>query len=385
MNDLINYLTEYFNKHGKLPSIKEISTKIKRPEDVTIQILEKLKKQGKLGFYDGSYYIPNLSNSNNTAKTQKTIEKQPIKKDNITPSTASKVNFISRIFNAINKFLFNQELNEKISENIIKIVLLVVSVFCMIVSSKNTYEYFLNYLTNPYCMLASISIVIFSVFAFQAAMLLGKKGNKFFASLLFISGIIALCICMISTIHTQYKNNKIVETANVQIKANKNLKLLEDSEKELTTNIAQVNNQINSNQKRLDALMNQSVLSKEEQQEYKNLNYNNSLLRNRLETYNNKLTPIREELQKIYDNDDVVINSSTSQNDFYSSLGNIFIGMDSQRIAILLYTLFAIFMDIMAPLGVAVFLGHFKHKDANNPGFIKMFLNKIFKLNNKDK
>jgi hypothetical protein len=358
MQDLIKYLTDYFKKNGKMPTAKEVAQKINRSEEVASQLLEKLKKQGALGFYDGNYYIPNL-------KEQPIKKSEPVVKEKSAPThTPNKKNIITQIFSAINNFLFNEKLTEKISENMIKIVMLVISIGCMIVSSNNTYEYFTNYLDGIYCVLAAGAIVVFGVFAFQAATLLRKKGNKLFASLLFISGVIALSLCMIATIHTQYKHNKIKENIIIQNKEKGNLDLLSKMEKELETNIGQVNSQIDSNQSRLNILMSKGTLSKEEQREYNNLNYNNSLLRNRIESYRNKLLPIREGLQKLYESDNsIVLNSNNTPNDFYSILGNIFVGLDPNKIEMLLYLMLGVFMDIMAPLGLAVFLGHYKTKE----------------------
>lgn len=358
MNDLINYLTGYYKKYGDLPSISEIAKKINKSEEVTLQILDKLKKQGFLGCHEGKYYIKKLDNTieshnNNIKSTEKT----------------PKSNIIGSIFTVIKNFLFNESLTEKISENIIKIVMLIVAIGCMIVSSNNTYEYFTNYLTGMYCLIAAGSIVIFSVFGFPASVVVSKKGNKLFSLLLRVASIVALCICMISTIHTQYKNNKITEVSIIQLRETKELGSLEKVEKELEINISQVNKQIDSNQKRLDALMDQSNLSKDEQREYNNLNYNNSLLRNRIENYNNKLTPIRNELQVLYKNKNVIIKegNTTTQKDFYSNLSSIFFNIiDAQRIANFLYILFGIFLDLLAPLGIMVFLGHYKKSSLFN-------------------
>jgi hypothetical protein len=378
MQDLIKYLTDYFKKNGKMPTAKEVAQKINRSEQVASQLLEKLKKQGALGFYDGNYYIPNL-------KEQPVKKAEPVVKEASTTTPSNKKNIVAQIFSAINNFLFNESLTEKISENIIKIVMLVISIGCMIVSSNNTYEYFTNYLNGMYCLIAAGSIVTFSVFGFPASSIVRKKGNKLFAWLLVVASIVALCICMVSTIHTQYKNNKITEVASTQLRETKGLEALEKVEKELELNISQVNKQIDSNQKRLDVLMNKDSLSKDEQREYNNLNYNNSLLRNRIETYNSRLTPIREELQRLYKDKNVIVKegNTTTQKDFYSNLSNIFFNMiDAQRIANFLYMLFGIFLDLLAPLGIMVFLGHYKKSSDNKKtGLFNLIINRLFNNN----
>ncbi len=380
MQDLIKYLTDYFKKNGKMPTAKEVAQKINRSEQVASQLLEKLKKQGALGFYDGNYYIPNL-------KDQPVKKAEPVIKETSESSPSNKKNIIASIFSAINNFLFNESLTEKISENIIKIVMLVISIGCMIVSSNNTYEYFTNYLTGIYCLIAAGSIVTFSVFGFPASAIVRKKGNKLFAWLLVVASIVALCICMISTIHTQYKNNKITEVASIQLRETKSLNLLEKQEKEIEDNTIKVNKQIDSNQKRLDVLSDKKELSKEEQREYKTLTENNASARNRIANYDKELKPIRAELQKLYKNKDVVLkdenSNTTTQKDFYSNLSNIFFNIiDAQRIANFLYMLFGIFLDLLAPLGVMVFLGHYKKSSDNKkPSITNLIFNKLF--NNK--
>lgn len=350
MNDLKTLLVDYDKKYNAFPETSWLLKRFKNvDEKKLIEILDKLVKQNFLGkTSDKKYYV---------------------KKSNVTKPIVDSTNNKNIInqFTKVKEFIFKIDL----SEGIIKIIMFIISICCIIVSIHYTYELLLSYLDPFYCLILSSSLVTYASFAFQAASRISQKGYFLFPFLLRSTAIIVLCFSMISTVAGQYKNNTMKIESTTKAKEDKNLKLYEDKAKQINETIKQVTKQIDSNQNRLDTLSKKENLTKDEQIEYNQKLNNNAASRNRIENLNKELQPINEILNTIYTKEDVAVKEK--QNDFYVWVNGVFPMINPNQIEMLMYLLFAVFIDIMAPLGIAIFLGHYESKEP----FFKKLLNKI--------
>lgn len=331
MDDLKKFLLDYYNKYKTFPKIDWLASKTNVSKERLIKILDKLVTQGYLGKNRDGYYV----------KRNEPVTSEH-KKDN-------------RIFDTIRKLKINLS-----AITFIRWGMLFIAFAAMLVSLHFTYEWLKNYLDVFYSSIFSFSIVAYGSLAPQAAFRFYRLKKYLLATGLLFTALIVIVISMLSTVAGQYKTNDIKKVANVETKSTNNVKIREEEKALRLTNIQQNNKQIEINQNRIDVLSKNEDKSTKEQNEYSTLLNNNSYLKKQRDAYQVELDKITNELKELYIQDTTIVNENK---DFYKFVESVFPQLTADFVEMWGYLFFAVIADIIAPLGLAVFLGDLKTKE----------------------
>jgi len=323
-------LIKHYTKYKKFPGIKFLKKKTSINDEELKKILRQLVREKFLVRY-GSVYHPQKK------KIKREIEKRKTAGPEI----------------------------KGMSETALRVVMLFVSCVTIYLSTDYSYVWLSKYLVSWKAVLFALSMTVYTTFSLQGGLtLLRYKSliSRFIGSALLITSICALIFSMTMTVIGQY--NKKTDLINTEIIARKDNKKdlsqldLSNNQKEtLLSSIGQTRNDIAIKQK----LLNEFDKEELNNREYQVLSWQLTLLNRDLKNYEHELNKVNNKIEALLQNDEFVIEEA-GREDFYmwfSSVSNL----PANIIEFLLYLIPALFIDIMAPLGMLVAMGIYKRKE----------------------
>jgi hypothetical protein len=246
---------------------------------------------------------------------------------------------------------------------VVRVVLLAVSLVAMYISIGYSYTWVVQFLDPLKAVLLSASVVIYVTFAPEGAALMIRMksiSGTVLASLLVITAIAALIFSMAMTVIGQYNTMTDLiatqaETASAGAKSLSVLDVLRAQEKTAAAAVDGIQKEIEIQQKALAALTPGSP-------EAGAAGWKLSELQNRLYYARIPLDEARKQILTHIEKDDTITTDQVKRETFYDFAARE-TGIGRGVIEFILYLIPALFMDIIAPLGMFVALGSGKRKE----------------------
>jgi hypothetical protein len=238
------------------------------------------------------------------------------------------------------------------AKQVLKAVGLAISIGASFVSGINSYEWFAS--LRPVFVAAPMAITMIgaSVLLPDFGILLMRQGKKLIGTLILTCGIMATLFCMVTTVAALY-NTHSFESGEAQrqaVTANTNAQALKDAEAErdrLLAEIRRENGLIDSTQAKVDAIPTADTLKPDSQALIGRLNRYKA----EKSVYENQLLAVKTQVDALR----TPAAAISLRTDFYGFLANI-LGIDPYRVEFLTATIPAVFLEIVAPIMVAVIL-----------------------------
>lgn len=324
------FLKLYYNKYSSVPSQKMISTNLNISLEEVTRALMQLKKDGFIQSKTKGYFIPDINAFEKEDKTIKTKVK--------------KLQIGFRDFLTI--------------DNFIRVIMFLIACSAMVISVYYTQFWLISYLSNFYATLLSSIMVIYASFSFHGVLVIENRGVKVF---IVITAVIVIFFSMFSTIAGQY-NNRIMKEKEIQENTNKiqQYKRWAEQEKELTILLTKREEEIRGLQEILD-----SVNTIEERKEkgwyFWDTGERIKKIKEEMIGYEKERAELRKKIEN-YLSLDTNKTEQEENKSFYQWLADI-LNKPSDKIEFFISIFPAVFIDIIAPLGMLVALRRKKEED----------------------
>lgn len=322
IENLKSIIIDYYKRYKTFPTSTWLSEKLEINKGKLKEMLDKLCENKLLNKHQNKYYIPDIEFF--VTKTKKQIKIKNILKNGI-------------------------------SENIVRLIMFVVSCAAIYISIYYSNFWLSNFLSPFNSLVLASTMIIYATFAPQGAILLFSKGMYKAGFAIIFTGVIVILFSIISTVAGQYNvrlsDYQAEELKNNQVEINlTTLELLQSEEQSLIESIKRIYDEIKIHQEMM------SQFSKEDTEsiEYKIEMWKILEGEKSIQEKEKALTETRTEIKEFLKSD--IIQLKVKENsDFYTWIGSIF-NIDKKLIEFWLYMFPAIFVDIIAPFGMAIAL-----------------------------
>lgn len=326
LDKIKSYIKQVYKTTGKIPQFSEIMDKFNVERFVVYTYYRELER---LGFFKRNYAKYKIDEETTQKKIENIVEK--VKKLTL----------------------------DDIFVGILRCFMLIVGFCAIIMSVYFTYNWGLEYLTELFSLLLSLTLVIFSVGAFQVFLLLVQNKQIIYSFVFIIVWLIVLIFSMQSTVAYLYNSRTVSLTENAvnTNDINRQNYIYDDlikREKEKENDLIELKN----NLKNLNKLI--SEFNMDEIEEKKKI-YDDTYrkikdIEKRIDLFTKDLNKIRIEKDKFLSEEkEVGVIVEVERKNFYIWIAGIFnISADILEFVIACFP--AIFVDIVAPLSVAVSL-----------------------------
>lgn len=247
---------------------------------------------------------------------------------------------------------------------LVRAVLFSISLIAMYISIGYSYVWVVQFLEPVKAALLSASVVVYVTFAPEGAALMLKAksvGGAVLASALVVTALAALIFSMAMTVIGQYntQTDLLATAARTDSAGTKGLAVLDVYRAEEKTALAAVDGiqkEIDIQQRALDAILPGSP-------EHNAAGWKLAELQNRLYYARIPLSQIRDKILTHLAQNDTITTDEVKRENFYEFAARE-TGIGPGVIEFILYLIPALFMDIIAPLGMFVALGRGKKKEA---------------------
>jgi len=331
-----NFCKHYFKQYHKFPKLIKISNATELNNEQIKLILKFLISKNYLKIYGNNYYFPEQKISRKKKIIKKEESKKEIKKIHITFDRF--IEIIQTIFTGIISTIGN-------------LFTVITGVF---LSTYFTYIWFIDYFDGLIPIILSMFIVFGSLISYQNY----KKQNK---KRYFVFWIIIISFSIVTGISGQLnkgiEKKIILEETNVN--ANNKTLLFNDYSNRIKDIKIEIESVRKEREKLQEFLSNTSFDNTDDKKEYKDINYRIYLKNNDLNKLRDELTKLEKEKENLL-KEDVKLNI-TEKIDFFTWL-NSFTNINADWFKLLLYTLLAIFADILPPVNLSNLLVYYKRK-----------------------
>jgi ABC-type multidrug transport system fused ATPase/permease subunit len=308
MTKAVNLIKRYFIKYKLIPSYKYVSTQLNISVKTAKEIIERLREQKVIiKKPDGSEYIQNAEAHDKTA---------PIKAD------------------------------KDITLKIIKILMAVIGGGASIMSVYYTATFLLEYLHPILAVMLSAIMVLFSVFCIDVMIIFYNNGNQRSLIALFAGAwLVVFLFSMVSTVIGQYNARALNLSEGNTVAESMTWELIGEQEETLKKEIEEAEKSLASFRKSFNTLS---------EKEDRNWHFYDA--RNKLKDAEILLTKKTNELKALQQERKDFLNkgmATAPKHDFYQWFGKAF-GFNPDKVSFMVSILPAIFIDVIAPLAIAV-------------------------------
>jgi hypothetical protein len=325
------YLTEFYSRFKTFPTIPHLIEKANLNKKTVQQYIKELIIAGVIVRRGKTYHIK-----------QETKEK-----------AVQKRSFLVLFFKYFNAAF------------VIRGVMFCISLVAIYISIHYSYLWISEFLEPFKAFLLSVVMVAYVTFSLEAVFLLFKEKTKaavFMGLIILITAIASLTFSMSMTVIGQYnRKTELLQEKTSAAQANKKeiatLEILKNTEKTAVEAVKIKREEIKTGQTILSGFEKEDT----ESIEYKTQLWKLSQLNIELRKYETALQKAREELKNFINREEVTTEIIERQ-DFYSWFATL-TGIEKGIVEFLLYLIPALFVDIIAPLGMFIALGLYRKKE----------------------
>lgn len=341
VNLVYNYCKRYFNHHKKFPKIEKISKALNLNRAKVIEILRYLIYENKLKKNYSYYYFPG------TLKKEKKIintEKKGNEK-------------LKNILPAISKIIDNSKIL------LLKTIMTIIGCITVYLSVIFTYLWFTAFFNEFRSLLFSLAFVGTSLTTFEFVIIFRKSKKNLLALLCFFIWLGVVSFSIVTGLSGQIKleiDKKITEDSS-NIESDNKLLLFEEYKDDIRQIEIEIESTRKEREKLQEILLKTSYDSTSDKIEYKNINYRISLKNNRINKLREELKNIKGKKENMLEKENLKINVE-KKIDFFTWL-NKTLKIDPGKFKFILYLIFSIFVDVIAPINFGIVL--FYRKEEN--------------------
>lgn len=341
VNIVFNYCKRYFNHHKKFPRIDKIMTALNLSRAKVKEILRYLIYENKIKKNYSYYYFPG------TLKKEKSLNLNKEKKTNI----------FNDVLNIFNKFIDNSKIL------LLKLTMLIICCITVYLSVIFTYLWFTAFFNEFRSLLFSLAFVGTSLTTFQFAIIFknSKKIKLSIACFIIWFGVVSFSIITGLSGQIILEMNKKIELSKSDIKSDNELLLYEEYKEDINQIEIELNSVRKEREKLQEILSNTSYDTTSDKIEYKNINYRISLKNNQINKLREELKKIRVKKENMLKEKDLKINVE-KKTDFFIWIEKTF-KINSNKFKFILYLIFSIFVDIIAPINFGIVLFYKKEEN----------------------
>ncbi len=248
--------------------------------------------------------------------------------------------------NGNGKTYYISQIDAKVATNynkkIIQIIMLIISLISIIISIYYSSVWFFNFLKDAKAIVWALVLVLYAVFAPQAAVMFWREKKKIFSIVLTVTAVIVILFSIISTVAGQFKFDESRKLRRDKKQKQIVINLLRRREFELLRKQKNIREEIK---------INMNALKKKYSYWYRS---RIDALRKTSKINDKELAKLRAKLTQKYS-----VKKETQTGDFYTWLSQI-LPIPAYWLEFILYMFAAIFVDIMAPLGMHIGLQFFE-------------------------
>jgi hypothetical protein len=346
------FLIEYHKKNQKTPQFIEVEKALKLEHNVVRLCFRYLSDNG---FFKRNY-------------SQYKFE-QPVQQEQ--PKTLTE-----QVKEKIKKLSLDD-----IFIGVLRVIMLLVGVGAIIMLSLFTYTWGVDHLeNNSFAFVLSITLIVFSVCAFQVAVIYSQNGQTKMAVVYFITWLVVLLFSMQASVSYMYNtsNKKEIQTvisSNDVTRENMQWNELLKRESEKEVDIKKLKDRLDE----LNNILNQFNTPEKinaDRKTYDDTNKKVNEQEKKIMVAEKELTVIRDDKDKILSKEQKAgVVQSVKRDDFYTSAGKL-LRMESDALEFIVSCFPAIFFDVIAPLSISVAL--FLKRREKQKSKIVGLLEKIF-------
>ncbi len=331
----LRYLIQkHYEVRGEFPKIDWLASKMKLSRGVVVNLLRELEQEGFISRNHAQYFL----------------NQKPAKKEPAPPPPTIK------------------EVREKVKDVnwpilLIRIVMAVVASGAAVMSLYYTANWLFDFLPPILAWMLSGIMILFSVFAFEAIVYAWQTGRKWLSFVLAFPWIVAVLFSMTSTVAVQY-NSQISAQENKKVysrqkEANdRSAAILDNLTRDLESKRARLTRELDTYQEELE-----EYASKEERVEEDRNNFYWDAYR-KVQRTKEELKGVEEELAELREKQLKSVEEGEEPEEiyvpsFFAWIESLF-GIRGDMVQFWLSVFPAIFIDIIAPLALAIAL--FLHK-----------------------
>lgn len=229
---------------------------------------------------------------------------------------------------------------------VVRWVMAAVSAVAVVISAGYSYVWVSQFLDPIRAMLLSAAVVVYVTFAPEGAGLtwrVGTAGSRVMSVLLLLTGVAALVFSMSMTVIGQYNimSDRLQAAAEATVGVTKG-----------TDKLALLRAEVVTQERAVAGLEADLAAAQESPDDVARLNR----LQNMLYHARSRLTAARQAVLSYLNTADAAVEAQVRREDVYTYLGKLLV-MSPASVEFILYLIPAVFMDIIAPLGMFVALG----------------------------
>lgn len=342
VNLVYNYCKRYFNHHKKFPKIEKISKALNLNRAKVNEILRYLIYENKIKRNYSYYYFPG------TLKKDKKIINNIEKKDN---------EKLKNIALEISKVVDSSKIL------LLKTIMIVIGCITVYLSVIFTYLWFTAFFNEFRSLLFSLAFVGTSLTTFEFVIIFRKSKKNLLALLCFFIWLGVVSFSIVTGLSGQIKleiDKKITEDSR-NIDSDNKLLLFEEYKDDIRQIEVEIESTRKEREKLQEILLKTSYDSTSDKIEYKNINYRISLKNNRISKLREELKNIKNKKENMLENEDLKINVE-KRIDFFTWL-NKNLKIDPGKFKFILYLIFSIFVDVIAPINFGIVLFYKKREE----------------------
>lgn len=256
-----------------------------------------------------------------------------------------------KILSDISKKLPPVKIKIEITGLFIRVIFFIVSVACIYMSIYYSRLWLLDFLDPFKATILSMVMVFYLVFAPEGAQVFYKNNKKILGGFIIFTGIIVMVFSMVSTVAGQYNTRTKDIIVSGESTKNIRLEMLMEKKEQVKKSLDLLEKDFTLTQKQMDSIQ-------PEDKKYDQLFWKNYRIKNDIKKQQEEYQKTIKEIEGFLSTEPDVIEKQ-ERKDFYFFIWSI-TGLNKSALEFWLSLFPALFIDIIAPLGMFIALGHSK-------------------------